>query len=172
MSYKQQSNQGCLVVDLLHLFGIQPTREREQTILGDGLFRLRENYALGCLMSFLDHYKNLAVEVYVDNNYYLGVLQKYVNHPHIHLLHKKNDARLLGAIDPPFIVYVDNNIFDGWTHLPHFVLVTKATQNFYHVFDPWDGETHMVSKEKLLSGINQLRSHVKVCPLIIVSCKS
>lgn len=172
MKYKQQSNQGCLVVDLLHLFDITPTREREQAILSDGLFRLRENYALGCLMSFLDYYGDHSAIVYVDNNYYLRILQKHVDHPRIHMFHKKNDTRLLGAIDPPFIVYVDNNIFDGWTHLPHFVLVTKTTQNFYQVFDPWDGETHRVSKAKLLSGIDQLRTHIKVCPLIIAPGKS
>lgn len=172
MKYKQQSNQGCLVVDLLHLFDIAPTREREQAILGDGLFRLRENYALGCLMSFLDYYDDLSVEVYVDNSYYFGVLQRHVDHTRIHMFHKKNGIRLLGAIDPPFITYVDNNIFDGWTHLPHFVLVTKTTQKFCEVFDPWDGEIHRVSKEKLLSGVDQLRSHIKVCPLIIVPCKS
>ena len=48
MDYKQQSNQGCLVVDLMYLFGIEPTRDKEQDILSDGLFRLRENYILGC----------------------------------------------------------------------------------------------------------------------------
>ena len=32
MDYKQQSNQGCLVVDLMYLFGIEPTRDKEQRI--------------------------------------------------------------------------------------------------------------------------------------------
>jgi len=61
MNYKQQSNQGCLVVDLMYLFGIEPTHHKEQEILSDGLFRLRENYTLGCLLAFLDQYTDKSV---------------------------------------------------------------------------------------------------------------
>lgn len=59
MDYKQQSNQGCLVVDLMYLFEIEPSREKELDILSDGLFRLRDNYTLGCLMAFLDRYRDV-----------------------------------------------------------------------------------------------------------------
>lgn len=83
------------------------------------------------------------------------------------MVHKKNDSKLLDTLDTHFIVYVDNNITDGWTHLPHFMMVTGATDKFYDVFDPWDGKTTRVSKEKLLGGIELLRSHVKVCPFVI-----
>lgn len=169
MDYKQQSNQGCLVVDLLYLFQIEPTRDKEQQVLSDGLFRLRENYTLGCLLAFLDHYSDASVNVYVDNKYYLDVLSEWVKHPRIQMVHKKNDSKLLESLDMPFIVYVDNNITDGWTHLPHFMLVTKATDKFYTVFDPWDGKMIKISKEKLVNGIDQLRSHVKVCPFVITA---
>ena len=76
MDYKQQSNQGCLVVDLMYLFDIEPTRDKEQDILSDGLFRLRENYTLGCLLAFLDRYENKSVTLYVDNKYYLDILKQ------------------------------------------------------------------------------------------------
>lgn len=167
MNYKQQSNQGCLIVDLMYLFEIEPTKEIEKDILSDGLFRLRENYTLGCLLAFLDRYKDKAVTLYVDNDYYLKVLQRLVEHPRIKMVHKKNDAKLLNSLDVPFIVYVDNNITDGWTHLPHFIMVTSVTDGFYRVFDPWEGETIKISKEKLLNGIELLRSHVKICPFVI-----
>lgn len=78
MDYKQQSNQGCLVVDLLYLFQVEPTRELERDILSDGLFRLRDNYTFGCLLAFLDRYADKAVTIYVDNNYYMGVLNKLI----------------------------------------------------------------------------------------------
>lgn len=52
MNYKQQSNQGCLIVDLLYLFGIEPAREKEEAILSDGLFNVRDNFTLGCLHAF------------------------------------------------------------------------------------------------------------------------
>lgn len=169
MDYKQQSNQGCLVVDLMYLFEIEPTREKERDILSDGLFRLRDNYTLGCLMAFLDRYKDKSVTLYVDNKYYLGVLNKLVQHPRIRMIHKKNDKGLLNSINTPFIVYVDNNITDGWTHLPHFMMVTNATNKFYDVFDPWNGKTNKISKDKLLKGIDLLRSHVKICPFVIVA---
>lgn len=167
MDYKQQSNQGCLVVDLMYLFDIKPTLEKEQDILSDGLFRLRENYTLGCLLAFLDRYPDKAVTLYVDNNFYLNILKKWVNHPRITMVHKKNDEKLLNSLDTPFIVYVDNNITDGWTHLPHFMMVTSTTEKFYNVFDPWDGKTLKISKDKLLGGIELLRSHVKICPFVI-----
>lgn len=169
MNYKQQSNQGCLVVDLMYLFHIEPTREKERDILSDGLFRLRDNYTLGCLMAFLDRYKDKSVTLYVDNKYYLGNLNKWVKHPRIQMIHKKNDDKLLNSLATPFIVYVDNNITDGWTHLPHFMMVTNATEKFYSVFNPWDGKVTKISKEKLLSGINQLRDHIKICPFVIAA---
>lgn len=167
MDYKQQSNQGCLVVDLMYLFGIEPTKDKERDILSDGLFRLRENYTLGCLLAFLDRYEDKSATLYVDNKYYLDILKQWVNHPRIKMVHKKNDARLLDALNTPFIVYVDNNITDGWTHLPHFMMVASTTDKFYNVFDPWDGKTIRLSKDKLMSGIELLRSHVKVCPFVI-----
>lgn len=169
MDYKQQSNQGCLVVDLMYLFDIEPTREKEFDILSDGLFRLRENYTLGCLLAFLERYPDKSVTLYVDNGYYLDVLKKMVKHPRISMVHQKNDEKLLSSLNAPFIVYVDNNITDGWTHLPHFMMVTSATNKFYNVFDPWNGKVIKISKDKLMSGIEQLRSHVKVCPFVIVA---
>ena len=169
MDYKQQSNQGCLVVDLLYLFQIEPTRQKERDILSDGLFRLRENYALGCVLAFLDRYEDKSVTIYVDNNYYLERLKKWVELPRIHMIHKQNDEKLLDSLDTPFIVYVDNHITDDWTHLPHFMMVTEVTEKFYKVFDPWGGKVIKISKEKLLNGINLLRNHVKVCPYVIVA---
>ena len=169
MDYKQQSNQGCLVVDLMYLFGIEPTRDKEQDILSDGLFRLRESYTLGCLLAFLDRYKDKSVTLYVDNKYYLDTLKQWVKYPRIEMVHKKNDTKLLDTLDTPCIVYVDNNITDGWTHLPHFMLVTGATDKFYSIFDPWDGKMIKLSKDKLISGIELLRNHVKVCPFIITA---
>lgn len=168
MDYKQQSNQGCLVVDLMYLFDVEPTREKEQSILGEGLLRLRENYTLGCLLAFLDRYEDKSATIYVDNNLYLGILRKWVNHPRINMLHRRNDDSLLSSLAAPFIVYVDNNITDGRTHLPHFMMVTKSTERFYEVFDPWEGRVMRMSKSKLLSGIEQLRDHIKICPFVIV----
>lgn len=169
MDYKQQSNQGCLVVDLMYLFGIEPTRQKEQDILSDGLFRLRENYTLGCLLAFLDRYEDKSVTIYVDNNYYLEVLRKWVDHPRIQMIHKSNDKKLLNSLNEPYIVYVDNHVTDGWIHLPHFMLVTSSTEKFYNVFDPWEGKTIKLSKNKLVDGIESLRTHVKVCPFVIAA---
>lgn len=167
MNYKQQSNQGCLVVDLMYLFGIEPTREQEAAILNEGLFRLRENYTLGCLMAFLDQYTDKSATLYVDNSYYLDVLSQWVDHPRIAMVHHVNNQALLDSLKPPYIVYIDNNITDGWTHLPHFVLVMGQTEKFYAVFDPWEGKTMKISKQKLIHGISQLRTHIKVCPFVI-----
>lgn len=169
MDYKQQSNQGCLVVDLMYLFDIEPTRQKEQEILSDGLFHLRENYTLSCLIAFLDRYIDKSVTLYVDNKYYLNILNKWVKHPRMKTLHKKNDEQLLNSLRAPFIVYVDNNITNGWTHLPHFMLVTNATDKFYSVLDPWEGKTIKISKDKLLGGIELLRNHIKICPFVIVA---
>jgi Peptidase C39 family len=167
MNYSQKSNQGCLAVSLLYLTGIEPTVQKEKHILCEGLFRLRENFTFGCLLAFLDHYTDTSVTVYVDNTYYLKTIDKMVHHPRIQTVHRKNDSALLNTIHTPFIAYIDNNITDGWTHLPHFVLVTHATGMFYTIFDPWTGSKQRISKTKLLQGIDSLRSHIKVCPFII-----
>lgn len=167
MTYKQQSNQGCLVVDLLYLFDIEPTKDKELSILSEGLFRLRENYTLGCLLAFLDRYENRSVTLYVDNKYYLNVLKRLVQHTRIKMVHRKNDASLLDELNTPFIVYVDNNITDGWTHLPHFMMVVGVTEKYYKVFDPWEGKITRLSKNTIFKGIELLRSHVKICPFVI-----
>lgn len=169
MDYRQQSNQGCLIVDLMYLFQIEPTRQKEQDILSEGLFRLRESYTLGCLIAFLDHYGDKSVALYVDNSYYFKTLNNLVKHPRITMIHRKNDKTLLDSLGMPLIVFVDNNITDGWTHLPHFMMLTKTTEKFYEVFDPWNGKFIKISKDKLLHGISLLRSHIKICPLIITA---
>lgn len=167
MDYKQQSNQGCLAVNLVYLFGITPTVDKEKQILSDGLFRLRENFTLGCLLAFLDSHTDKSATVYVDNNYYLGHLKGWINHPRVDMVYTKNNQQLLDSLAKPFIVYLDNSIIDGWTHLPHFMMVVGSTDKFYSVFNPWDGKIIKISKSKLIKGIDLLRSHVRVCPIII-----
>lgn len=167
LNYKQQSNQGCLVTSLMYMNQINPTRESELELLSDGLFRLRENFTLGCTLAFLEKHKDKSVIIYVDNKYFMNILKGLVNHPRLKIAHNKNDKKLLDSLDANFIVYVDNNITDGWTHLPHFMLVVGATEKFYKVFDPWEGKILMMSKSKLISGIDLLRSHVKLCPFVI-----
>lgn len=169
MNYKQQSNQGCLVVDLLYLFDITPTKELEQKILSEGLFRFRENYTLGCLMAFLDNFPEKKAKIYFDNAYYLNILKKKIDHPRITMLLSKNDERLLNKLEVRYIVYVDNYITNGFTHLPHFMMVTGATDKVFTAFDPWEGKTSKISKEKLLHGISLLRDHIKICPFVIAT---
>lgn len=167
MDYKQQSNQGCLVVNLLYLFGEEPTRKKEEEILTKGLFAFRDNYTIGCLMAFLDTYSKKRAKLYFDNAYYLEIIKKRVTHPRIKMLKARNDLTLLNTLRPPFIVYTDTNISDGFTHLPHFMIVTKATEKMLEVFDPWEGKVSRMSKQKVLRGIDLLRSHIKICPFII-----
>jgi hypothetical protein len=169
MDYKQQSNQGCLVVDLLYLYGIEPTKELEEKLLSEGLFKFRDNYTLGCLMAFLDNYPTKRATIYFDNNYYLEILKKKINHPRLTMLLGKNDQKLLDSLDAPYIVYTDTHITDGYTHLPHFLMVTKATEKMYDIFDPWNGATTKMSKQKVQKGIDLLRSHIKICPFVIIA---
>jgi len=121
------------------------------------------------VQAFLDGYKDKSVTIYVDNKYYLDVLQQCVTHPRITRVYQKNDQALLNSLEPPFIAYIDNNVTNGWTHLPHFVLVVGGTPKFYHVFDPWEGRVVRLSKEKLFNGIDLLRNHVRVCPFVIAA---
>lgn len=169
MGYKQQSNQGCLVVDLLYLYGIEPTRELEQKLLSEGLFKFRDNYTLGCLMAFLDNYPDKSATIYFDNTYYLEILKKKINHPRITMLLGKNDQTLLNSLKAPYIVYIDTYITDSFTHLPHFLMVTKTTEKMCDVFDPWDGVTAKISKLKVQKGIDLLRNHIKICPFVIIA---
>jgi len=167
MDYKQQSNQGCLVVDLLYLFGEEPTKQKEEEILTKGLFAFRDNYTVGCLIAFLDMYSDKRVRLYFDNNYYLNIIKNQVSHPRITMVKARNDISLIDTLSAPFIVYTDTNITDGFTHLPHFMMVTGVTEKMFSVFDPWTGKVSRMSKQRVLKGIDLLRSHVKVCPFII-----
>ena len=169
MEYKQHSNQGCLVVDLMYLFGEMPTAHNEKQILSEGLFAFRDNYTIGCLLAFLAVYPDKRARIHVDNTYYLTVLKDKVVHDRIDMVLGKNDQKLLDSLSVPFIVYVDNYITDGFTHLPHFMMVVKSTEKMYDVFDPWEGKIIKISKAKLVDGIDLLRSHVKICPFIITA---
>ncbi len=168
MDYKQQSNQGCLVVDLLYLFGEEPTRQKEEALLSKGLFEFRDNYTIGCLIAFLNTHPNKRVKLYFDNSYYLNIIKETVNHPRIMMLQARNDLTLMNSMRTPFIVYTDTNITDGFTHLPHFMMVTKATEKMFEVFDPWEGRVLRMSKRKIVEGVNLLRNHIKICPFIII----
>lgn len=167
MEYRQQSNQGCLVVSLLYLCNLTPTRELEQAILSDGLFELRQNYMLGCALAFLKQYPEKTLTIYVDNKYYLQTLRSYTDNPRITFVYKRSDVELLDSLDPPFIVYIDNHITDGYTHLPHFMLIVGSTKKMFDVFDPWEGKAMKISKKKILRGVDLLRRHVRVCPFVI-----
>jgi hypothetical protein len=151
----------------MYLFGITPNRQLEEKVLSEGLFRFRENYTLGCLMAFLDNFPDKSAKIYFDNNYYLNQLNKVINHPRINMVLGRNDQKLLGTLDAPYIVYIDTNITDGFTHLPHFILVTGTTEKMYDVFDPWDGKISKFSKTKIQKGIDLLRDHIKICPFVI-----
>lgn len=167
MNYEQQSNQGCLPVCLMYLFDLEPTRQMEEKILNDGLFELRENYMLGCVLAFLKQYPEKRCVIYVDNRYYLQTLKTYTSNVRITFVHNKNNAELLDSLKAPYIVYVDNHITDGYTHLPHFMLIVGSTKKMFDVFDPWKGKTMRLSKKKILSGVDLLRRHVRVCPFVI-----
>lgn len=169
MNYKQQSNQGCLVVDLLYLFNQEPTRELEEEILSKGLFKFRENYTLGCLLAFLDKFPDKKAKIYFDNQFYLNVLKSKISHPRLEMSVGKNDMKLLESLSQPFIVYTDNNITNGFTHLPHFMMVTGSAKMMFDVFDPWEGKTRKLAKTKVLNGIDLLRSHIKICPFVIIA---
>lgn len=169
MNYKQQSNQGCLVVDLLYLFGEEPSRELEEEILSAGLFRFRDNYTIGCLLAFLDKFPDKKAKIYFDNQYYLNILSEKVKYSRLEMTLGKNNTNLLASLYAPYIVYIDTNITDGFTHLPHFMMVTGETKTTYTVFDPWTGTTRRMSKQKILRGIDLLRSHIKICPFVITT---
>jgi hypothetical protein len=172
MDYKQHSNQGCLVVDLLYLFGETPTPELEEELLSKGLFQFRDNFTVGCLLATLDKFPVKRAKLYFDNHYYLDVIRPQVHHPRVEMVCTKNDASLfdhLAAAGNPFVIYVDNHITDGYTHLPHFMLVLGASKTIYTVFDPWEGQVQKMSKRKVLEGVRLLRERVGVCP-IAISC--
>jgi hypothetical protein len=83
------------------------------------------------------------------------------------MLKARNDLSLMDSLSVPFIIYADTNITDGFTHLPHFMMVTKATEKTFEVFDPWEGTVSRMARLKVIKGINLLRDHIKVCPFII-----
>ena len=76
---------------------------------------------------------------------------------------------MLQVLVAPFIVYIDNHITDDWTHLPHFVLVTKIGVKYYTIFDPWEGKETRIFKDKLLRRICLLQGYIRVRPIIIAA---
>lgn len=170
--YKQNLSHGCLAASLLMLWnskkGKLPVRKNEELILFKGMDRKYEFYVTGLCEEFVN-LANLKLSVYVNNNYFKNVLKKYFKNKNVTVLYKKIDLLTIQDLlkKGPLILHIDDNALGDYSHASHFIFIYGFSGNFFNVIDPWDGKIKRISKTKMLNAIKLLRTHIKMCPLII-----
>lgn len=172
VSYKQSLSHGCLAANLLMLWnskkGKIPTRKNEELILFKGMDREYEFYVVGLCEEFVN-LADVRLSVYVNNNYFTNVLKKSFKNKNINITYKKIDLLTIQELleKGPLIIHIDDNALGDYSHASHFIFVFGFSGRFFKIINPWDGKIKRVSKKKMLEAIKLLRTHIKMCPLII-----
>ena len=168
-TYTQTNFESCLPVCLLLLTNKKFSKLGELNLTIAGIKASRTSYAIGMLDIFTKKYK-LYIDVYVDNKYFLKVLNKELlrlNNRYINLAHKTINKKTIMLEPTPYILYVDHHDLGVYSHVPHFIIVSKKSGNNFIIFDPWTGKRKKVNLKLINKSVVSLKNHIKYCPLLI-----
>lgn len=170
--YQQSLTDSCLVACFLMLLQAQKditfTEKEEQHLALNGSKRKYPFYVVGIPYEVAVEY-NAHITIFADNKYFTKVLEKsFGDTKNIEVKHQPVKVSLIQELlqKQPLICYVDNNALGNYSHSPHFIVLEKATESFFHIVNPWTGKKKRISRETLEKGIRSLKTHVKMCPLL------
>lgn len=170
--YKQSLGHSCLVACFLMVLKLQNnisfSEADEQRIALNGSKRIYPFYVVGVPMEIAKEYKK-KICVVVDNRYFTKILQDaFLKEKNIRVLHKPITLGLIKNLleKQPLICHIDDNILGDYSHASHFIVLEKATENTVFIVDPWSGERKRISNDTLVRAIRDLKTHMKMCPLI------
>lgn len=170
--YKQSLTHSCLVACFLMLLkqqtGIRFTESDEQEIALRGSRRIYPFYVVGIPMEIAKKYRK-KLQVYVDNKYFTKVLKMaFAKEKFIEVVHEPIKIKLIRDLlqKSPLICHIDDNILGDYSHASHFVILENATKNTISIIDPWKGTRKRLSDKTLIKGICDLKTQVKMCPLL------
>ena len=166
--FKQTLTHSCLVACFLMLQGKKFTVLDEQELTLKGSSRNYPLYVVGIPMEFVKKYDG-KIKIYVDNNFFATTLKKaFIGNKKINVIHKKVNIPLIAELltENPIICHIDDHVLGDYSHSSHFIILEKATEELVNIIDPWSGKRKKISKSKLNEAINDLKNHVKMCPLL------
>ena len=166
--YKQTLTHSCLAACFLMLQGKQFAEIDEQELAQKGSSRNYPLYVVGIPTEFVKKFDG-KIKIYADNNFFATSLKKaFIGNKEISVIHKKINIPLIADLlnENPIICHIDDHALGDYSHSSHFIILEKATEEFVYIIDPWSGKRNKISKSKLNEAIDDLKNHVKMCPLI------
>ena len=164
-NYKQTTYETCLAVNLMLIAALKPNRSKELKIWQAGWdFNFLTGQANYVAKNF-----DKKFQIYIENSFYFSTLFNKV-YTDIKLECLKIEEKLINELikSQPLILYIDNYIIQQIVHAPHFIILIKMEGNkVFEIFDPWDGEIKLISKEVILKAIRSLRTHLRYSPVLI-----
>lgn len=167
---KQQFYHSCLVTSLL-MISQMTDQSMEERIFTEGEKRRFNYYLSGILESFVDN-TMLSVELTVDNKFFAEELIKnqFKKNKRIKIKQEKVTVKLIKQLllTQPLIINLDNKFLGDFSHSSHYVVVEKIIANGkLQLIDPLTGGKKILTEEKLEEAILSLKTHIKMCPLVI-----
>ncbi len=169
--YKQSLTHSCLAACFLMILktekGINFDEKVEQNLALNGSKRTYPFYVVGIANEVAEKY-HVKINIIADNKYFAEVLDKsFKNQPLVSIKHEKVTLTLIKNLlqNQPLICHIDNSLFD-YSHSSHFIVLEEATDKFISIIDPWTGQRKNITDKKLEESINNLKNHIKMCPLL------
>jgi hypothetical protein len=168
--YKQSLSHSCLVACFMMLlkqkYGIAYSPKDEEEILLKGMRRIYPFYVVGVPKEVFNHFGK-KITILVDNKYFTNFLHKSFNDKNLTVQHHKINIALIRKLlqKTPIICHIDDHHLGDYSHASHFVVIEQATEKFL-IVDPMHGEKKWISEETLEKAIQDLKKHIKMCPLV------
>lgn len=166
--YQQTLTHSCLAACFLMLQEKQFTALDEQGFALKGSSRDYPFYVVGISAEFVKKYDR-KIKIYADNNFFTTTLQKaFLSNKKITVIHKKITMPFITELlnEKPIICHIDDHALGDYSHASHFIILEKATEEFIDIIDPWSGKRKKISKSTLTEAVNDLKIHIKMCPLL------
>lgn len=144
------------------------SEEDEQQLALNGSRRTYPFYVVGIPMEFAKKFQK-NVTIFVDNQYFTEVLEKHFSENNkINVIHKPITEDLIRELlkEKSLICHIDDHALGDYSHASHFIILESATEKFVQIINPWDGKRSRISMKTLLEAIEDLKTQVKMCPLL------
>lgn len=166
--YKQVLSHGCLGACFLLLLNIKDKPSEERKILLKAMDRKYKFYVSGVPIEISHTYKK-SIDVFVDNKFFTNVLKKEFKGTKVKPVHKKVSLSFIKELlqSGPIICHIDDHYLGDYSHASHFIVIEKDTGKNFLIIDPWQGKKVLISHKKLEESIKSLKTHIKMCPLLL-----
>jgi ABC-type bacteriocin/lantibiotic exporter with double-glycine peptidase domain len=166
--YKQVLSHGCLAACFLMIINPKNKEREEEKLLLKAMNRKYKFYVSGVPVEISKKYgKSIAVSV--DNKYFTNVLKKEFKGTKVSPTHKKVSLTFIKELlkEAPVVCHIDDHFLGDYSHASHFIVIERDTGKKFVIVDPWQGKRLLISHKTLQDSIKSLKTHIKMCPLLL-----